>query len=207
VPPLPDAFVVNVGDMLETWTNGEFVATTHRVRRVREERYSFPLFFCVDYQTPIAPLPRFVRPDRPARPGFVAGEHLFAQTAQSFGYLKRRLASGDLALPDGSLALSSSARRLGGGPRQGGPPEDRTGLCRPLVKRELMDVNPVHTSDTSRETSGHAERVSLWGLTQCEACLGFRRRVLRPARRVWSERYRRGPRAPFHGGTKAREKP
>ena len=107
VPPLPGAFVVNVGDMLETWTNGEFVATTHRVRQVREERYAFPLFFCVDYRTPIAPLPRFVGPDRPARPGFVAGEHLFAQTAQSFGYLKRRLAAGELALPDGALALSS----------------------------------------------------------------------------------------------------
>jgi len=124
VPPLPDAFVVNVGDMLETWTNGEFVATTHRVRRVREERYSFPLFFCVDYQTPIAPLPRFVRPDRPARPGFVAGEHLFAQTAQSFGYLKRRLASGDLALPDGSLALSSFGQEARRRAEAGRTPED-----------------------------------------------------------------------------------
>lgn len=38
VPPLPDAFVLNIGDMLETWTNGEFVATTHRVRKVCEER-------------------------------------------------------------------------------------------------------------------------------------------------------------------------
>jgi isopenicillin N synthase-like dioxygenase len=107
VPPLPDAFVVNIGDMMETWTNGQFVATTHRVRKVREERYSFPLFFCVDYSTQIAPLPRFVSADQPARPGFVAGEHLFAQTAQSFSYLKRRLAAGDLMLPDGSLALSS----------------------------------------------------------------------------------------------------
>jgi isopenicillin N synthase-like dioxygenase len=107
VPPLPDAFVLNIGDMLETWTNGEFVATTHRVRKVREERYSFPLFFCVDYDTTVAPLTRFVRPDRPARRSVRAGEHLFAQTAQSFGYLKRRIESGELVLPDGALALSS----------------------------------------------------------------------------------------------------
>ena len=107
VPPRPDAFVLNVGDMLETWTNGEFVATTHRVRKVREERYSFPLFFCVDYDTAVAPLPQFVRPDRPAWPTVRAGEHLFAQTAQSFGYLKRRIAAGELALPAGALALSS----------------------------------------------------------------------------------------------------
>jgi isopenicillin N synthase-like dioxygenase len=110
VPPLPDAFVVNIGDMLELWTNGEFTATTHRVRKVREERYSFPLFFSVDYDTRVAPLERFVSADRPARAGLVAGEHLFAQTAQSFGYLKQRLAEGRLTLPDGALALSSFGR-------------------------------------------------------------------------------------------------
>ena len=53
-PPLPGAFIVNIGDMLELLTNGEFLATTHRVRKVREERYSFPLFFNVDYATRIA---------------------------------------------------------------------------------------------------------------------------------------------------------
>lgn len=37
--------VVNIGDLLELWTNGAFIATSHRVRRVAEKRYSFPLFF------------------------------------------------------------------------------------------------------------------------------------------------------------------
>ncbi len=106
-PPLPDAYVVNIGDMLELWTNGEFVATSHRVRKVREERYSFPLFFAVDYRTRITPMARFVGPERPPRPGLVAGEHLFAQTAQTFTYLRERLARGDLKLPDSSVGLSS----------------------------------------------------------------------------------------------------
>ena len=106
-PPVPGAFVVNIGDMLELWTNGEFIATTHRVLKVREERYSFPLFFNVDYHTRIAPLPRFVRPGQAARSPLVAGEHLFAQTSQSFSYLKARLDSGELRLPEGSLGLSS----------------------------------------------------------------------------------------------------
>jgi isopenicillin N synthase-like dioxygenase len=63
-PPLADAYAVNIGDMLELWTNGEFVATSHRVRKVREERYSIPLFFAVDYHTRIAPMPRLVRPGK-----------------------------------------------------------------------------------------------------------------------------------------------
>jgi isopenicillin N synthase-like dioxygenase len=107
VPPVDDAFVVNIGDLLEIWTNGEFVATSHRVRRVQEERYSFPLFFCADYHTVIEPLPRFVKPGKKTYAPAVAGEHLFAQTAQTFGYLKKRLESGELVLPEGSRALSS----------------------------------------------------------------------------------------------------
>ncbi|WP_101946725.1 isopenicillin N synthase family oxygenase [Mycobacterium sp. 3519A] len=105
VPPLPDTFVVNIGDMLELWTNGAYVATTHRVRKVKEERYSFPLFFNVDYHTEVKPLPQFAPRDGKHRPALRAGEHLFAQTAQTFAYLRSRVESGELVLPDGSLAV------------------------------------------------------------------------------------------------------
>jgi isopenicillin N synthase-like dioxygenase len=98
-PPVPGAFIVNIGDMLELWTGGAFVATSHRVRKVKEERYAFPLFFAVDYDTRVEPLPGLAGDGRPARPGLVAGEHLFAQTVQSFAYLQRRLAAGEIALP------------------------------------------------------------------------------------------------------------
>ena len=106
-PPVPGALTINIGDLLELWTNGEFTATSHRVRRVQEERYSFPLFFMVDYWTKIAPLDRFQGREGPRRRSLVAGEHLFAQTAQSFGYLVERMKAGQLALPDGAHALSS----------------------------------------------------------------------------------------------------
>ena len=107
-PPVENAFVVNIGDMLEVWTGGTYVATSHRVRKVREERYSFPLFFACDYRTVVAPLPPFATPEAVAKyPPVSAGDHLFAQTAQSFTYLKQRLESGELALPDGSKALAS----------------------------------------------------------------------------------------------------
>jgi isopenicillin N synthase-like dioxygenase len=106
VPPIEGTFVVNIGDLLELWTNGAFVATSHRVRRVAEERYSFPLFFNVDYETEVKPLPRFAAVDGRTRPTLRAGEHLFAQTAQSFAYLRSRLDSGELLLPEGSLQLN-----------------------------------------------------------------------------------------------------
>jgi isopenicillin N synthase-like dioxygenase len=103
VPPVPDTFVVNIGDMLELWTNGAYVATSHRVRKVKEERYSFPLFFNVDYHTEVKPLPQFASRDGRQRPTLRAGEHLFAQTAQTFAYLRNRVEAGELVLPDGSL--------------------------------------------------------------------------------------------------------
>jgi isopenicillin N synthase-like dioxygenase len=111
VPPRGDALVVNIGDMLELWSNGRFVATSHRVRKVTEERYSFPLFCTLDYHTVLGPLPRLLAPGEEPRSSLVVGEHLFAQTAQTFSYLKKRVAAGELALPDGSLALSSFGRQ------------------------------------------------------------------------------------------------
>ncbi|PKQ08225.1 MAG: 2OG-Fe(II) oxygenase [Alphaproteobacteria bacterium HGW-Alphaproteobacteria-11] len=98
-PPVKGAFVINIGDMLEAMTNGRFIATPHRVRNVPSERYSFPLFCAVDYDTVIEPLPQFI--DGEARyPSYVAGDHLVTQTMRTFGYLKKRVAEGKLALPE-----------------------------------------------------------------------------------------------------------
>lgn len=107
-PPIEDGFVINIGDMLEAWTNGTFVATSHRVRKVQEQRYSFPFFATCDYHTVVGPLPQFVTPKRPAKfSPLVSGDHLIAQTAMTFAYLKKRMEEGTFKLPDSSLALSS----------------------------------------------------------------------------------------------------
>jgi isopenicillin N synthase-like dioxygenase len=102
-PPVPGAFVINIGDMLEALTNGRFIATPHRVRNVNEERYSFPLFCALDYDTIIEPLPRFVGAGEAPRYGrYVAGDHLLAQTMLTFAYLREMQKSGRLALPSGA---------------------------------------------------------------------------------------------------------
>ncbi|HSH71831.1 MAG TPA: 2-oxoglutarate and iron-dependent oxygenase domain-containing protein [Methylophilaceae bacterium] len=107
-PVVEGAFVMNIGDMLEVFSNGYYVATMHRVRKVKLERYSFPLFCAVDYDTVVQPIPLLLSPDSPARyEPLICGEHLYAQTMQTFAYLKKRLADGSLQLPQGAKALSS----------------------------------------------------------------------------------------------------
>lgn len=108
VPYREGAIVVNIGDMLQIWTNGEFVATSHRVRKVPEERYSFPLFFACDYHTEVAPLPHLVARDGMANyEPLQAGEHLYAQTIQTFNYLQERLARGEIAMPAGARGTAT----------------------------------------------------------------------------------------------------
>lgn len=108
VPLVEGAFVINIGDMLEVLSNGMYVATSHRVRKVAEERYAFPLFCACDYDTVIAPVTELLSEAEPARYAPVrCGDHLFAQTVQTFGYLKRRLERGELSMPDGARGLAS----------------------------------------------------------------------------------------------------
>jgi isopenicillin N synthase-like dioxygenase len=58
VPPLPGAFVVNVGDMLHRMSNGRLLSTPHRViNRSGRERYSVPFFYDPHVTTEIRPLP------------------------------------------------------------------------------------------------------------------------------------------------------
>jgi len=45
-PPIPDTFVVNIGDMLQIWTNDHYQATLHRVITSNKRRQS--LAFCYE---------------------------------------------------------------------------------------------------------------------------------------------------------------
>lgn len=95
IPLLPNTLVMNIGDMMEILSNGRYLATKHRVKKVKEERYSFPFFFSCDYDYVIAPL---ASEDPPKYEPIMGGEHLFNQTAQIFSYLKQKIATGELTL-------------------------------------------------------------------------------------------------------------
>lgn len=56
-PPIPDTFVVNIGNIMQYWSNGLFSSTPHRViNRGGADRYSIPLFVNPDVETTIQPL-------------------------------------------------------------------------------------------------------------------------------------------------------
>jgi len=82
VPSLPGALVVNIGDMMQRWTNDRWRSTMHRVinrhaRHASLERWSIAYFFDLDAEASIVPLPSCVSADNPARYGpITAGEHL-----------------------------------------------------------------------------------------------------------------------------------
>lgn len=95
IPLIENTMVMNIGDMMEILSNGRYLATKHRVKRVKQERYSFPLFFSCDYDYIIQPI---IKNEDPHYPPMKGGEHLFNQTAQTFRYLKQRIASGELVL-------------------------------------------------------------------------------------------------------------
>ena len=56
-PPIPGAFVCNIGDMLERMTGGLFRSTPHRVRNpAPRDRLSFPFFFDPGFDTRVQPI-------------------------------------------------------------------------------------------------------------------------------------------------------
>lgn len=67
VPPVPGTLVVNIGDIVQVWSNDRYRAPLHRVVASRGlDRYSLPYFFNPDYAAHYAPLPEAVAPgDRP----------------------------------------------------------------------------------------------------------------------------------------------
>jgi len=78
VPPMNEAFIVNVGDMLQRWTNDLFLSTPHRVVSTSgQERFSVPFFYDPGYHSEIRCVETCVSGENPARyPPVIAGEHI-----------------------------------------------------------------------------------------------------------------------------------
>jgi len=68
VAPRSDALVVNIGDIVQVWSNDRYHAALHRVIASAEaERFSAPFFFNPTYAAHYAPLPSTVDAEHPPR--------------------------------------------------------------------------------------------------------------------------------------------
>ncbi len=78
-PPVASTFVVNLGDMVERWTNGLYRSTMHRVlnRASGRSRYSVPYFSNPDFNARVECLPTCTDAAHPPRYApCTAGQHL-----------------------------------------------------------------------------------------------------------------------------------
>jgi isopenicillin N synthase-like dioxygenase len=79
VPPVPGALVVNIGDLMQRWTNDRWPSTMHRVvnRFSGRDRWSIAYFFDLDADAVVVPLPACVSAAQPSRYApITAGDHL-----------------------------------------------------------------------------------------------------------------------------------
>jgi isopenicillin N synthase-like dioxygenase len=62
------ALVVNIGDIVQVWSNDRYPAPLHRVRASTDhERYSLPFFFNPVYEAVYAPLGALTNEESPPR--------------------------------------------------------------------------------------------------------------------------------------------
>ncbi|USP81585.1 hypothetical protein yc1106_08859 [Curvularia clavata] len=91
--PVRGAFVVNIGDMIERWTNGLWKSTLHRVIHRGGDRYriSVPFFYEPNFEAVVRPLEKCVQMTGGKRihEGSTYGEHLLTKVFNNFYYSKR----------------------------------------------------------------------------------------------------------------------
>ncbi|TDC79207.1 isopenicillin N synthase family dioxygenase [Streptomyces hainanensis] len=94
VPDVPDSFVVNIGDLMAIWTNGDWSSTVHRVvnpsaEEAHRERYSVAYFFQPSPAAMIAPVPGYVGPSATPRHEPVRADAYFAAQRRRAFILQR----------------------------------------------------------------------------------------------------------------------
>ncbi|KAF5444021.1 hypothetical protein F2P56_036528 [Juglans regia] len=68
VKPTPDAYIINVGDIIQVWSNEKYESVEHRVVvNSSKERFSIPFFFNPANYTMVKPLEELVNEKNPAK--------------------------------------------------------------------------------------------------------------------------------------------
>jgi isopenicillin N synthase-like dioxygenase len=90
-PPIEGTFVMNVGDILQRWSDGRFASTPHRVRNLKPvDRYSMPFFFDPSMEAVVECPPQIHAPgEAPKHPPVVYGDYLLERLNKNYDYRKR----------------------------------------------------------------------------------------------------------------------
>ncbi|MEH6567459.1 MAG: 2OG-Fe(II) oxygenase family protein [Halioglobus sp.] len=68
IQPIEGSFVVNIGDMMQVWSNDTYKAAVHRVQAMtNSKRYSVPFFLNPAANAQISPLPTVITDEQPNR--------------------------------------------------------------------------------------------------------------------------------------------
>ncbi|KAL8525819.1 hypothetical protein ACS0TY_015167 [Phlomoides rotata] len=68
VKPCPDSYIINVGDILQVWSNDEYESVEHRVVvNGEKERFSIPYFLYPAHYTWVEPLEELISDEKPAK--------------------------------------------------------------------------------------------------------------------------------------------
>jgi len=77
VPCVPDTLVINIGDMMQRWTNDCFKSTIHRVLNPNENhRFSMPFFFEPNFEAVVECIESCHGSTGPKYPPIKFGDHL-----------------------------------------------------------------------------------------------------------------------------------
>ena len=89
VPAVPDAFVINLGDLMMRWTNDRWISTKHRVRCPPAEvsdrsRMSIAFFHQPNYDAVCEVIPTCLKPgEAPRYPAITSGQHWLDKTLKA----------------------------------------------------------------------------------------------------------------------------
>ena len=87
VPPVAGTLVVNVGDLLERWSNRRYHSTVHRViNRSGRERLSLVLAYDPDFETLVDPGAFCAGGERPHDTPILCGDYLLWRFGKAFSY-------------------------------------------------------------------------------------------------------------------------
>ncbi|KAF8377493.1 hypothetical protein HHK36_030873 [Tetracentron sinense] len=68
VKPIPDSYIINVGDIVQVWSNEKYESAEHRVTVNSErERFSIPFFFNPSHYVMVKPLEELINEQNPAK--------------------------------------------------------------------------------------------------------------------------------------------